>query len=161
MNTKRICTTAIIGALYAVLTVAVSPISYGVVQFRLSEALMVLTIFYPESIIGLTVGCFIANLFGNGWLDLVLGTSATFLACISTCFLGKKLSFAKKLILCQTFTVLFNAILVPFTFIPFVKMKNAYLLGVLTVGGGELVVVISLGTLLAITLNKRLKNLAK
>ena len=158
MNTKRICTTAIIGALYAVLTVAVSPISYGVVQFRLSEALMVLTIFYTESIMGLTVGCLLANLFGNGWLDLVLGTSATFLACVSTYFVGKKLSFAKKLILCQVFTVVFNAILVPFTFIPFVKIKNAYFLGVLMVGGGELVVLLTLGTFFAITLNKRLKK---
>ena len=141
------------------LTVAVSPISYGFIQFRLSEALMVLVLFFPEAILGLSVGCFIANLFGNGWLDLIFGTSGTLLALLSSYFIGKKLSFTKKLILVQFFTVLFNAILVPFTFIPFVKIKYAYLLGFLTVGLGELVVLSTLGTLLAITLKKRIKEL--
>lgn len=38
-NTKNLCLSALIAALYAALTLAFQPISYGAVQFRISEAL--------------------------------------------------------------------------------------------------------------------------
>ena len=39
---------AIIAALYAAATVLIAPLSYGAVQFRLSEALTVISVFTPE-----------------------------------------------------------------------------------------------------------------
>lgn len=76
---------AIIAALYAVLTLLLYPISYGAVQFRVSEALTLLPIFMPEAIPGLFIGCLLSNLLGSAtpW-DIVFGSLATLLAAILT-----------------------------------------------------------------------------
>ena len=47
INTRNLITAAIIGALYAVLTMVLAPISYGPVQFRVSEVLCILPFFMP------------------------------------------------------------------------------------------------------------------
>ncbi len=82
---KDITIAAVIAALYAALTVVFAPISYGVVQFRISEALTLLPILFPQAIPGLTVGCLVSNLIGGyGVWDVVLGTLATLIAAILT-----------------------------------------------------------------------------
>lgn len=48
-NIKRIVISALIAALYATLTIALAPISYLGVQFRISE-IMVLLAFYKKII---------------------------------------------------------------------------------------------------------------
>ena len=73
MNTKRVVLIATLAALYAVLTVAIAPISYGPIQFRVSEVLKVFVLFDPCLVIGIGIGTFIANLaspFAGPW-DLV------------------------------------------------------------------------------------------
>ena len=70
LTTRRVVRIAIIAALYAVLTVALSPISFGPVQFRVSEALKVLVLFDPWMILGIGIGTFFANLaspFAGPW----------------------------------------------------------------------------------------------
>ena len=75
----------VIGALYAVVTLILAPISYGNIQCRVSEALCILPWFFPETSWGLFVGCFLANLLGgNGPLDMVFGSLATLFACLMT-----------------------------------------------------------------------------
>jgi uncharacterized membrane protein len=70
-----------ISAIYAVLTIALAPISYGVIQVRIAEALTVLPYFTPAAIPGLFVGCIIANIYGgNGLLDIIFGSLATLIA---------------------------------------------------------------------------------
>lgn len=84
-NTIRTLTAAaLIAAMYTVLTVCLAPLSYGLVQCRLSEALTILAAFTPTAIPGLTVGCVISNLIGlssganiAGALDVLLGPLAT------------------------------------------------------------------------------------
>jgi uncharacterized membrane protein len=72
---------AMIGAIYALLTVLFAPISYGMIQVRISEMLMVLPYFTSAAIPGLFVGCFIANIYGGqGILDIVFGSLATLLS---------------------------------------------------------------------------------
>ncbi len=69
---------AMIGAIYAVLTVIFAPISYGMIQVRIAEMLMVLPYFTAAAVPGLFVGCLIANIFGgHGILDIVFGSLAT------------------------------------------------------------------------------------
>jgi len=64
--------------------------SFGIVQIRISEALTVLPYRFKEAILGITIGCFIANLFSPfGPIDWVLGTLLTLIAAIITYFLGK------------------------------------------------------------------------
>ena len=68
-------------AIYAVMTVAMAPISYGAVQLRLSEVMTLLAFVDPVFIPGLVLGNFIANLFSPfGLPDIIFGTLATFLA---------------------------------------------------------------------------------
>lgn len=75
----------IIAALYAGLTIAFHPISYGPLQVRISEALTVLPFLMPAAIPGLTLGCAIANLFGPfGLIDVVVGSSLTLIAALLT-----------------------------------------------------------------------------
>ena len=79
--TSKIVKSALIAALYAVLTIILAPISYGPIQFRISEILVLLAFLDPIYIVGLTLGCLISNLFGGyGLMDITFGTLATFLS---------------------------------------------------------------------------------
>jgi uncharacterized membrane protein len=62
LTTRRVVKIAIIAALYAVFTVALAPISYGPIQFRVSEILKVFVLFDPYTALGIGIGTFIANL---------------------------------------------------------------------------------------------------
>ena len=88
LSIKKLVTAAVIGALYAALTM-VNPLSYGPIQFRFSEVLCIIPFFFPEAAFGLTVGCVIANIIGPyGVIDIVFGSLATLLAGISTAAIG-------------------------------------------------------------------------
>lgn len=85
IRTRYLTEAALIAAMYAVLTIAFAPISYGQVQFRVSEVLTVLPFFTPAAIPGLFVGCIVANIYGGqGLLDIVFGSLATLLAAYLT-----------------------------------------------------------------------------
>ncbi len=80
-KTKFITQAAVIAAVYAALTIALLPYSYGVMQVRVSEALTVLPFFTPAAVPGLFIGCIIANIIGGyGIWDIVLGSTATLIA---------------------------------------------------------------------------------
>ena len=83
MTTRKIALCGIIAGLYAAITVLTSAFAFGPVQFRLAEALAVLCCFEPVLTVGVTLGCFIANLFSTvSALDMVVGTLATLTACL-------------------------------------------------------------------------------
>jgi uncharacterized membrane protein len=85
MKTKMITRISVIAVLYAVLTVVFAPISYGFIQVRIAEALTVLPFLFPEAILGLFIGCLIANIFGGlGIIDIIFGSLATLLAAYCT-----------------------------------------------------------------------------
>ena len=86
-SVRSLCVAAIIAALYAALTLGFQAISYGAVQFRVSEAMTLLPVLFPEAVPGLAVGCLISNLFnpmGATIYDVVFGTLATLLAAVLT-----------------------------------------------------------------------------
>ena len=56
---------AAIAAIYVVLTMVFLPISFGPIQFRISELLCVLPYFTPAAIPGLFIGCLLANFLGG------------------------------------------------------------------------------------------------
>lgn len=85
MSVKVFVRGTLIAALYFTLTFALQPISYGQIQIRISEVLTVLPYFFPESIVGLTVGCILANIFSPfGLIDVVCGALCTLIAAILT-----------------------------------------------------------------------------
>ena len=86
LNTRSLCFSAMIAALYAVITLATPVLSYGAGsgwECRLSEALTMLAVLFPEAVPGLTVGCLVANLLSPvGPMDIIFGTLATLIAAI-------------------------------------------------------------------------------
>ena len=81
ISTRRITKAGVVAAIYVVLTVSLSALSYGGIQFRIAEALMLLCLFSKDYVVSLTIGCFIANIFSTvGAVDTIVGTSATLIA---------------------------------------------------------------------------------
>ena len=84
LSVTRLVRCAVIAAVYVVLCLALAPFSYGAVQVRIAEALCLLPVFGAEYIVGVTLGCFLANLLGSTVIDVVFGSLATLLACLVT-----------------------------------------------------------------------------
>jgi uncharacterized membrane protein len=86
MNNSKLAVCAMIAAAYVALTVGFAPVSYGLVQFRIAEALNLMAFINPLYGVGVIIGCLVSNMLSwYGIIDLVVGTSATALAvfCIS------------------------------------------------------------------------------
>ncbi len=84
---RHLTTAAVIGALYAALTLlsASMGLAIGPFEFRISEALTLLPVFTPAAIPGLFVGCLLANLLcGAALPDLIFGSLATLLGAWGT-----------------------------------------------------------------------------
>lgn len=105
---------AVVGALYAILTMVLAPISYGPLQFRISEALCVLSYFTPAAAWGLFIGCAIANtLSAAGLPDVIFGSLATRIACLGMSAVGKHMKDSLKSRLLACFLpVIVNAVIV-------------------------------------------------
>ena len=84
----RLAVSAVVAAAYAALTVALAPISYGAVQFRVSEALTALPFLMPSTVWGIFAGCILANLFTGNLFDIVFGSLATLGAALTTAYFG-------------------------------------------------------------------------
>ena len=84
LSVRRLVRCAVIAAVYVVVCLVLAPFSYGAVQVRVAEALCLLPVFGAEYIVGVTLGCFLANLLGSTVVDVVFGTLATLLGCLVT-----------------------------------------------------------------------------
>ena len=152
-NTRKLVTAAVIGALYAALTM-INPFAYGPIQFRISEVLCILPFFFPASAVGLTIGCVIANLISAaGILDVVFGSLATLLAGICTAAIGIRARKNEKTgwgvcIAACLMPVLFNAPIVG-AVLSYVFPLNTFWEGFFVFGGqvglGEVAVMLVLG----------------
>lgn len=112
--TYKLVTAAAIGALYAVLTMLLAPISYGPVQLRVSEALCVLSYFTPTAAWGLFFGCAIANISSTaGIFDVIFGSLATLISCLLMSCIGKRMrdGLGARALACLM-PVLVNAVIV-------------------------------------------------
>ena len=163
IKTKRLIIAAIIGALYAVLTMVLAPISYGPLQFRVSEVLCILPYFMPYTAWGLFFGCVIANLISAaGILDVVFGSLATLIACMCVAACGKSGngSLRSKALACFM-PVIWNAIIVGATLTIAIAGLNplkefgAFLVFAGEVGLGELGVMYIIGLPLMVYLPKQ------
>ena len=179
MKSKDLTRIALIAAVYVVITILLAPISYSVVQVRLSELLTLLPYFmgYP-AVIGLFVGVAVANFFGGlGIIDIVFGSLITLLAAYFT-------ARASSLYRAGIYPVVFNAVgigLILFFVLEirlisltaeeiiflsrdisgFLEGAVNYLLHVLSVGVGQFIAVYIIGIPVMKLLNKKmdLKNL--
>lgn len=111
---NKLVKTAVIAAIYTVLTVMLAPISYGIIQFRISEVMVLLAFFNPIYIGGLTLGCVIANIFGgNGPLDVIFGSLATFISVVAISLTSKYIKSTKlSIIIASLWPVIFNGLII-------------------------------------------------
>jgi uncharacterized membrane protein len=157
---RILTTSAIIAALYVVVTVVLGFSSYGPVQIRFSEAMTVLPYFTPVAVPALFVGCLIANIFGgNGIWDITIGSIATLISA----YITYKISFnkPKRKLLAPLPPVIVNAVIVGPMLSILYDMPMLVAIG--SVAAGELIACYVLGypLMLIIERNKVFSELYK
>ncbi|HOA79004.1 MAG TPA: QueT transporter family protein [Bacilli bacterium] len=145
MTIRRITKLAAVAALYVAFTI-INPFSYDMVQFRVSEVLVLLCFYRRDYGYALIIGCFIANLFGPMVLvDAFFGSLAT---AISVMFIAR----SKNIVLASLYPVVFNAVIVGLELHYFLKLP--LLESMAWVALGEFVVVTTVGVILFKILEK-------
>lgn len=140
---------AAIAAIYTVLTMVFAPISFGPVQFRISEILCVLPFFTPAAIPGLFIGCLLSNfLCGAATLDVIFGSLATLIGAIGSYKLRKN-----QWLVCVP-PILANTIIIPWVLRFAYGSEDLIWYAMVTVGIGELLAIGVLGNLLISVLNR-------
>lgn len=148
-RTKFMTQAALIAALYASLTMISAPISFGPIQFRISEALAILPYFTPAAVPGLGIGCFLANLLvGGHWLDVVFGTLAT----ATGAFFSYKLRAHPALVPLPP--IISNTLIIPWVLRFAYGSKEMILFMVASIGISEIIAIGLLGSLLLVALKK-------
>ena len=140
---------AAIAAIYVALTMSFSAISFGPVQFRISEALCILPFFTPAAIPGLFIGCFLSNLLcGAAVMDVVFGSIATLIGAVGSYCLRHN-----KWLVCVP-PILANAIIVPWVLRYAYGSTDLIPVAMVTVGIGEILAIGVLGNLLLVPLDR-------
>lgn len=162
-KTLYIATAAMIAALYFFMTFLLFKFASGIIQFRLSECLVVLPILTPAAIPGLTIGCLLFNLFNPeslGPIDIVFGSLATLLAAVSTRWISVKLKRIKgpgKDLIALLPPVLFNSMIVG-TYLTFLLTGSfqvtIVLINIVYIAASEAIVVYIIGFPLLVLLRK-------
>lgn len=154
---KNLAHAGIIAALYAALTILLAPISFGLVQCRVSEALGILPVFTGAAVPGLFLGCLIANLItGAPIYDVLFGSLATLLAAAITRLLAKKKAPRALLPLPSVLT---NAVIVGWLLVSVYGMGVPMPLAMLYVGIGQAAACYGLGLPLLYVLEKKAPQL--
>lgn len=150
-NIYKLSIAAIVAAAYAALTMALAPISYGAIQFRVSEALCILPFFIPSTAWGLFAGCAIANIMTGNIFDIVFGSLATLAAGLLTAAIGKRSHSLSSAFLACLMPVIFNALVVgavitcAYNGMDIFSHPQVFALNALQVGLGEAVVLLVIG----------------
>lgn len=149
-NLKNLIFSAVIAALYVILTFVSSAfgLSFGPIQFRISEALIFFSAFSPSAVFGLTLGCLLSNTVSPyGFIDLVFGTLAT-LFTVLICYFSAKFWKKGAPFLFPVFAAVVNGIFIGIEltfFVPNGGDNIAFLYSALPVAIGELAVGYILG----------------
>lgn len=141
---------AMIAAIYVVLTVLFAPFGFGQIQVRIAEALTILPYFTPAAIPGLFVGCVIGNILGGAILpDIIFGSLATLIAAYFTYLLRKHSKFLAPLP-----PIIANTVVIPFVLYYAYGINLPIPFMMLTVGVGEIISCGVLGMILLSALKK-------
>ena len=134
---------AAVAAIYIVLTMVFQPISFGPVQFRVSEALCILPFFTPAAVPGLFVGCLLSNLFcGAAALDVIFGSLATLIGAV-----GSYLLRHNRWAVCVP-PIMANTIIIPWVLRYAYGSADLIPVAMVTVGAGEILPIGVLGNAL-------------
>ena len=166
-RSRYVAQAGVIAAVYAAATIVVlqlpAQLGWGLIQFRISEAITVIALFTPAAVPGLALGSIAANSYlatqvglAVAIWDIVFGSLATFLGAFWTW------RMRKRPLLALAGPVVTNALIVP-AYLPILlaglglyeipilgidvesAWPLAYLVGVISVGVGQAVVIYGLG----------------
>lgn len=137
-NINDMARIAIVASLYVVLTLSFAPLSFGALQFRFSELLVLLCFYNKKYCPALIIGCFLSNLFTPGVLifDLIFGTLHTVVSVYAISYFKKNLSLACTMPAIFSFVVGIGVSL---------SYNIPYILTTLQIAFGEIVVVLGMG----------------
>lgn len=150
-RTAFLARAALIAAVYLVLThlqnFIPGGLTWGMIQFRVSEALCVLALFTPAAIPGLTLGCLLFNLTSGAALplDFLIGSAATLIAAIAM-WLTKNVTVKGYPLIPFLFPVLTNAVLVGWELS--IYIGGGFIINAMWVALGEAAVIFILGSIL-------------
>lgn len=134
-QTVRLVRIAIIAALYVGLTYAFSFMSYGGVQFRISEILVLLCFYNRDYCFALILGCIFANIGSPlGYIDLIFGV-------MSTVFSVVTIRYCKNIYLAAVMPVI-SMVFVALELTLFLPEPSAFILNLGTTMGGEAAVMV-------------------
>lgn len=140
---------AMIAAIYIVLTLMLLPVSYGPIQFRVSEALCILPYFTPAAVPGLFIGCMISNALGGSViLDVIFGSLATLIGAIGS-YLFRKTRWA----VCLP-PIIANTLVIPWVLRYAYGTEEMIPYLMFTIGISEVLAIGVLGNLLMLSLER-------
>lgn len=167
LSVKKIAVLSVVAALYVAVTMALSSLSYGNIQFRISEALVLLCFYKKEYCYSMVIGCLLANIISTvGPMDIVVGTFATLISVVVIVLCSKflpslfenkfgisnKISAVLSIIIASLSPVVFNGVIVG------LELKYVFnlplILSMAQVALGELVCVTVIGVVLFKLLEK-------
>ena len=150
---RKLALMTLIASTYSLLTVILGSLSYSWLQIRVSESLTPFPfIFGFPAVVGLTLGCVIANLFSPiGMPDMIFGPLLTLFAA----FLSWKINFGKKFVAC-IYPVVVNALGVSAYVSIFFNVP--YWLSFSTIFIGEFIAAVLIGYPLTRAIEKTLKH---
>ena len=160
--TIKIARAGIISALYIVTSLITAPIASGAVQVRLSEALTLLPLIFPEAVPALFIGCAFSNLItACAPFDVLFGSIITLVASLLTFGVGKLIKKTYlKIFIGGLFPVLLNAFLLPVIWVwCYGAIEYIYIIQVCLLLAGQTISVYALGTPLFLRIRKRWKKL--
>lgn len=141
-ETKNLVRLALVAAVYAALTLALPGLSFGAVQFRFSEILVLLCFYRKDYSVALILGCFIANCFSPmALMDMIFGTLATAIAVIP-------MFYIRNIWVASLLPVVSNGIIIAIELYVCYGNEPPVWFNMITVGAGELVVVTVIGCVL-------------
>lgn len=154
-KTRKLVVSALIAGLYAALTLVLGAISYGPIQFRIAEIMVLLPFIRKDYIWGLTIGCFLANVIGPyGVPDIIFGTTATFLSVYAVYLTSKHMKNNKyALLIASIWPTIINAVVIGLMLNKFFGVPM--FLGMIQVGFGQFVVITIIGVPLYKSLEKK------
>ena len=151
----------VIAALYTATSLVTAPIASGAIQVRLSEALTLLPLIFPEAIPALFIGCALSNLItGCMPLDIILGSIITLVAAALTYAVGRIIkNTALKITVGGLFPVLLNALSLPLIWVYcYGAIEYIYVLQVAFLLVGQTLSVYAVGAPLYLVLRKKFKT---
>jgi len=141
-RTNFLVKTALIAALYIVITFAFYFLSYDAIQFRVSEVMVLLAFIDPLYIPGLVLGCFMANILGPyGIVDAIFGSFTSLVALLMIAKTRKVLGFNFKSLLVSSLWPAIFSFIIAFEMTVVYGAPESFLFWTVMVAIGEFVVV--------------------